>query len=70
MKRFSLSLIFCAATTLVAQNYTTYNGLPVSRVSFLRSQYSGHNVFSDSSLLLGKQARMLLISRGTARRTT
>jgi hypothetical protein len=52
MKRFSLSLIFCAATTLVAQNYTAYNGLPVSRVSFLRSQYSGHNVFSDSSLLL------------------
>jgi len=50
MKRF---YFICAAAALSAsaQNYTSYNNQPVARESFLRSQWTGSNIFGDSSLI-------------------
>jgi len=50
MKRFYF-LCAAAALSAFAQNYTSYNNQPVARESFLRSQWTGGNIFGDSSLI-------------------
>ena len=49
-----LALAFLCATCLLAQNYTSYNGVPVERASYLRKQLmtrAPNGVFGDVSLV-------------------
>lgn len=40
-----------AALSASAQNYTSYNNQPVALPSYLRSRWTGGNIFQDSSLI-------------------
>ena len=52
MKKLILSLLFLAAP-LFAQNFSSYNGLPVARTSWLHNRPAAPhgNIFGDSSLI-------------------